>query len=271
MTKKEWVTDLQARLQGHASESKRDWWVRYLRGTASFRGVSMADVRAELHDWYRVHGLAEGSRQKQAGLALELIRQDHTEDKLAGMLLLGEVLMPTANPGCADLLPGFAGLFEEGHLADWNSVDWFCVKVLGPLVERDGEPCARAIGEWRRSTSLWQRRASAVAFVNVVRQGDLFPGFLRMVLESCEELVQSSERFSQTGAGWVLREVSHVAPAQVESFVRKHVADLSREALSSSTKKLSLDVREELMRMHRPRSRTVGDGGAGPKEATRRA
>ena len=213
----------------------------------------MADVRAELHDWYRVHGLAEGSRREQAGLAIELIRQDHTEDKLAGMLLLGEVLIPTDDPGYADLLPGFAGLFEEGHLADWNSVDWFCVKVLGPLVERDKEPCARAIGEWRRSASLWQRRASAVAFVNVVRQGDLFPGFLRMVLHSCEELVRSSERFSQTGAGWVLREVSHVDPALVESFVRKHVADLSREALGSSIRKLSPEVRAELLRLHRPR------------------
>ena len=231
----------------------------------------MADVRAELHDWYRVHGLAEGSRQKQAGLALELIRQDHTEDKLAGMLFLREVLIPMDDPEYADLLPGFAGLFEEGHLADWNSVDWFCVKVLGPLVERDREPCARAIGEWRTSASLWQRRASAVAFVNVVRQGDLFPGFLRFVLESCEELVRSSERFSQTGAGWVLREVSHVDPALVESFVRKHVADLSREALASSIKKLSPEVREELLRLHRPRSRTVGDGAAGPTEATHSA
>lgn len=92
-----------------------------------------------------------------------------------------------------------------------------------------------------------------MAFVNVVRQGDLFPGFLRMVLESCEELVRSSERFSQTGAGWVLREVSHVDPALVESFVRKHVADLSREALGSSIRKLSPEVRAELLRLHRPR------------------
>jgi len=231
----------------------------------------MADVRAELHDWYRVHGLAEGSGQKQADLALELIQQDHTEDKLAGMLLLGEVLIPTDDPGYADLLPGFAGLFQDGHLADWNSVDWFCVKVLGPLVERDREPCARAIGEWRRSSSLWQRRASAVAFVNVVRQGDLFPGFLRMVLESCEELVRSSERFSQTAAGWVLREISRVDPALVESFVRTHVADLSSEALASSSRKLSPEVRAELLRLHRLRSRTLGDGEAGPTEATHSA
>lgn len=219
----------------------------------------MAEVRAELHDWYRIQGLAEGSRLKQAGLALELIRQEHTEDKLAGMLLFGEILIPLEDPGYADLLPGFAGLFDEGHLGDWNSVDWFCVKVLGPLVERDGEPCARAIGEWRRSASLWQRRASAVAFVNVVRQGDFFPGFLLMVLESCKELVQSSERFSQTGAGWVLREVSHVDPSLVESFVRKHLADLSREALVSSVRKLPPEVREELLRLHRTSSLTVED------------
>ena len=56
--------------------------------------------------------------------------------------------------------------------ACWNVCDWFCVKVLGSLVEMEGEACARAIAGWRRAENLWQRRAAGVAFVNLVGRGD---------------------------------------------------------------------------------------------------
>ena len=154
----------------------------------------MGEVRTALHAWYREHGFATWEPTEQVQLALQLIREDHTEDKLAGILFLQEILLPSGRLHHCSLLPAFADLFECGHLADWNAVDWFCVKVLGPLVERDGEPCARAIGEWRTASTLWQRRASAVAFVNLVKRGELFPGFFRIVMASCEVLVGDPER-----------------------------------------------------------------------------
>ena len=51
-------------------------------------------------------------------------------------------------------------LFEQGHIADWNTCDWFCVRVLGPLAEQQGEACARAIAAWKDAPTLWQRRAA---------------------------------------------------------------------------------------------------------------
>ena len=81
--------------------------------------------------------------------------------------------------------------------------------VLGPLVEQQGEPCARAISEWRDADSVWQRRASVVAFANLARKGDQnLPGLTEMVLDNCSHLLGSQERFAQTGVGWVLREHS---------------------------------------------------------------
>ena len=41
------IADLQAVLATHADASKRDWWVRYLKGAAEFRGVSTPTVRRE--------------------------------------------------------------------------------------------------------------------------------------------------------------------------------------------------------------------------------
>jgi|SRR5215211_7881791 len=81
--------------------------------------------------------------------------------------------------------------------------------VLGPLVEQQGEPCAQAIAAWRGANTVWQRRASVVAFANLASKGDqTFPGFTEMVLNNCSHLLGSQERFAQTGVGWVLREHS---------------------------------------------------------------
>ena len=214
----------------------------------------MGEVRTALHAWYREHGFATWEPTEQVQLALQLIREDHTEDKLAGILFLQEILLPSGRLHHCSLLPAFADLFECGHLADWNAVDWFCVKVLGPLVERDGEPCARAIGEWRTASTLWQRRASAVAFVNLVKRGELFPGFFRIVMASCEVLVGDPERFSQTGAGWVLRELSRVDPAAVETFLLDHVEEISREAVQNAVKKLPARSRQMILALHLGRS-----------------
>lgn len=242
MSPSDLIADLQRRLEANATDARRRWWMDYLRGAAVFRGVAMADVRREVHQWHGAHGLDLLDADARSALALGLIREKATEDKLAGMLLFQEMLIPEGAPAHEALLPPFADLFDGGHLADWNAVDWFCVRVLGPLVERDGEPCARAVAAWRSAPTLWQRRASAVAFVNLVGRPELFPGFRSEVLESCVVLTADPERFSQTGAGWVLREVSRADPDAVIGFLRVHGPALSTEAFRSAVKKLPADV-----------------------------
>lgn len=258
MTTTDLLRDLQGRIQDHSSDARRGWWHRYLRGSAVFRGTAMADVRAALHAWVGDHGLSASEPDQQVNLALALLRETPTEDKLAGVLFFQEILLPAGRPDFRELLPAFAALFEEHHLADWNAVDWFCVKVLGPLVERDGEPCARAVAAWREGATLWQRRASAVAFVNLVGRGEVVPGLHAMVLESCRTLVSDPERFSQTGAGWVLREMSRAAPERVEGFLLEHGPRMSAEALKSATKKLPEATRTHLVQLHRTRPAGAG-------------
>lgn len=240
----------QTRLQSHATESTKVWWEKYLRGAASFRGVRMAAVRSELRAWYADHHLDSRTPRSQAGLGLALIRATETEDKLGGILLFQEILIPGGEPRWDTLLPSFERLFEDGHLADWNAVDWFCVKVLGPLIERDGEPCGLAISDWRGGSTLWQRRASAVAFVNLAKREELFPGMHELLLESCGVLVSSPERFSQTGAGWVLRELSRSAPETVLEFVSKNAGRMSREALRNAIKAFPEDVHTRILKSH---------------------
>ena len=248
------IEGLQLRLNAHTTVATREWWTKYLRGAASFRGVKMADVRKAVHAWFREERLGEHlSVGQQKDLALRLLQEDYTEDKLAGVLFLQEILLQAGALDWHSDLPRFARLFEEGFIRDWSICDWFCVKVLGPLVEQQGEACARAISEWRGANSVWQRRSSVVAFANLASKGDQnFPGFTEMVLDNCSHLLGSQERFVQTGVGWVLRELSRWDQGRVVGFVEADLDGFSREALKNAIKYLPPEVTERLLQAYRP-------------------
>jgi 3-methyladenine DNA glycosylase AlkD len=255
------IAGLQSRLNARATAGTREWWTRYLKGAASFRGVKMGAIRTAVHAWFAEERLGErlcDGRQKD--LALMLLEEGYTEDKLAGVLVLQEILLPAGTLDWRSDLPRFVRLFDNGDIRDWNVCDWFCVKVLGPLVERQGEACARAISGWREADGVWRRRASVVAFANLASEGDRnFPGFTEMVLENCAHLLESRERFVQTGVGWVLRELSRSDEDRVVGFVEANLDLFSREGLKNATKYLPPEVAEHLRRTH-PSGTTGGRG-----------
>jgi 3-methyladenine DNA glycosylase AlkD len=246
------ILAFQARLVERADPKTKAWWEAYLKQVIAFRGVKMADTRAVLHEWYVKEEIARHlSQEEQKHLALALFREEHAEDKIAGILFLQEILIPTGAIDWRHDLDRFAALFQEGWIRDWNVCDWFCVKVLGPLIEMEGKPCALAISEWRIAENLWQRRASGVAFVNLAMRGDRnFAGFTDMLLATCAVTVQHQERFSQTGTGWVLRELSLAEPERVSRFVREHVCDFSSESLRTASDKLEPVSKNRLKELH---------------------
>jgi 3-methyladenine DNA glycosylase AlkD len=246
------IVCLQHQLDQRADPKTKAWWERYLKHVISFRGVKMADIRAVLHQWIREEGIDRLPVAQQKELALALIRLDCTEDKLAGILFLQEILLPAAAIYWPDDLPRFADLFQQGYIYDWNTCDWFCVRVLGPLVEQQGAECAYAISAWRTAEPLWQRRAAAVGFVNLAKRGEAnFAGFTDMLLATCAPLVASPERFAQTGAGWVLRELSLAEPAPVITFVEERVGQFTREGLAYATEKLPAESIARFKELHR--------------------
>lgn len=247
------IPALQQRLETHTNTQTQAWWERYLKHALPFRGVKMADIRATVHAWYQDDvkvTLLPANRQKE--LALDLLRQTHAEDKLAGILFLQEILLPAGMIHWRRDLPQFARLFQDGAIGDWNTCDWFCVKVLSPLVQREGEPCARTIAKWQTAKNLWQRRAAGVAFVNLARHGDKnFPGFTAMLLEVCAATVKHPERFAQTGTGWVLRELGQAEPKRVIRFIEDSLASFSAEGLRYALEKMSTQTKTRLTRRYR--------------------
>ena len=229
------IAQLQTELARRADPAKQEWWENYVKG-APFRGVPMPEVRAAVRDWLAAEpGLSVAEKKR---LALDLIRERLSEDKNAGILILSEHVL--ADLGPADLKT-FRRLFEEGHLADWSSCDWFCVKVLGRMLRTspDADRLADELIGWTASDELWLRRAGLVAFVDLAPKGDAaLPGLTERVLTGAERNSRDERRFAQTSVGWVLRELSKAEPEAVRRFVDEHGERLSAEARRAATAKL---------------------------------
>jgi 3-methyladenine DNA glycosylase AlkD len=218
-----WRTLLGSTLEAASDESVRARWEAYLRGAATFRGVSMAGIRRAVRDTWQ-QGLQDMDRTAKLSVALDWFEQPWSEDKLAGVLLIAEHLAPALEDGDAAAL---ARPFERGHISDWNVCDWMCVKAIHRYVTcADGSPDhhrAEAIAAWRDAGSLWQRRAAVVSFVNVAARGEAnFAGFTDLLLEACAANIQFPDRFAHTGPGWALRELSRAEPERVRDFVEAH-------------------------------------------------
>lgn len=227
------------RLEAAADEKTRQWWERYLKGAVPFRGVPMATTRRIVQETWRSTSTDQLSPDAQIALALSQFAQPYCEDKLAGVLALSELLLGQLR---LDHVAALARPFEAGHIEDWSTCDWYCVKVLGRFVEHGDDRRARAeaIAGWRGGATLWQRRAAAVAFVYLAPQGErFFDGFTELLLTVCARNVADSARFSQTSVGWLLRELSRAEPARVQAFVHEHRESMSRKALKAATARLA--------------------------------
>jgi 3-methyladenine DNA glycosylase AlkD len=68
-----------------------------------------------------------------------------------------------------------------------------------------------------------------VFFVNLAPNGDdNWPEFVNTLLETCAINARDQARFSQTGVGWLLQELSKTEPDKVTAFVEQNT--LSKEA-----------------------------------------
>lgn len=236
---------LQASMQEHADAKTKAWWEKYVKESAPFLGVKMPIVRRLVHQWHRENIAGSLVLSEQVDLALALFEEEYTEDKLAGTLCLQEILLPAGALAWQRDVDRFAALFDEGWIYDWNVCDWFCVKVLGPLIEENGLACANRIAEWRSAENLWRARASLVAFVKVAGERDYYPA----VAESCAALIGRPERFAKTAVGWILREISRYDESFVRQVLDDNIERFSSESLRNATKYFGANEQKQYRQM----------------------
>ena len=232
----DFVDDVAGRLAAVAEPATKDWWERYVKGGSSFRGVKMAAIRRAVTEAVTSRGLDVDDPEVVLAHLHRCARQPWTEDKLAGVLLVAEHGLRSLRLDHVDALAQPLG---DGSFADWNIVDWYCVKAVGPFVVSgdDTEARCRAVAGWVDADVLWQRRAGIVAFVDHAAAPELFDGFTDLLFENAETNTSDPTRWSQTSVGWLLRELARREPDRVRAFVEAH-PELSTEARRNALKHL---------------------------------
>ncbi|MEK6903759.1 MAG: DNA alkylation repair protein [Nanoarchaeota archaeon] len=214
---KKLIKTFESQLDKIADKKTKKWWENYVKHNTKFRGVGIPKIREKLKEWYKEEHIERLSPNKQLDLALSFFAEKYAEDKLAGILFLQNYLHNKFDWKL--LILKFEKLFKENYIYDWNICDWFCVRVLGPIIKENRMPCARAISKWNNARNVWQARASLVAFANLTKEKEYLP----LLLDSCSILIKRDERFAKTGVGWILREISKSDKGIVVEFIDKNV------------------------------------------------
>lgn len=242
------ISRIQKELETVASVKTKDWWEKYLKHETPFRGVKMADIRAVVNKEFSKQ--SETPEWKKA-LAYDLIREEHSEDKLAGILILSEHIIDDLS--LEKDLDALALVFDEGYIRDWNICDWFCVKVMSKLAKNQGTSHWHRICAWKDAENQWRKRASCVSFVNLAQE--LKPGSeeTRMIFDMCHQVIQSPWRFHQTAVGWLLREISKKKSMEthVVELIKSNHDYFGDEALSYATRAMSASLKKVLLRSPR--------------------
>lgn len=246
------VRRLQLALDRASSAKSKSWWNRYLKGAIEFRGVGIPRIRSVLADWRCETGVDSRPTADQFRLALRLFEEPVAEDKLACILYLQEYLYDGIP--WRESLRRYGSLFERGLIADWNTCDWFCVRVLGPTIAANGRGCAPAVAEWSASPRLWKARASVVSFVPLIAEPKYYP----LVLRSSAVLIRRDERFAKTAVGWILRDLSKYDSRSVTEFVNENLAYFSTESIRNALKYSPEAMQRTLLEGQRRRRRARG-------------
>ena len=237
------LTKLRKELEANADPKTKEWFDNYLKGAISYRGLKSPLVKTLVKKWHQESILHQYSPISRLDLCVDLIAGSFAEDKFAGTIYIQEFLLQEI--AYETLLDKFNWLFQQGYFYDWSTTDWFCTRVLDPLILKNGMNAANIVASWQSSENLWQRRASIVAF----RRASLQDEYHDLIKKIIATLVMEKERFIQTGIGWLLSDMSKKYPIEVEAIFRQYIQEFSKEVIDRHTK--YLDCHQELKKLKR--------------------
>lgn len=228
-------TTLYEGLRAVATPAQKASAEAYFKGALPFLGVKGPDVDA-------VFKASRGARAKltppaRLSLALRLIDSDPAELRHLGVLLLhaDRKILP------AGWLAPIEGLLDR-RCTNWGTADAFAGRVLRFRLPDDADRAR--ITAWSAAESPWRRRMACVAFVNEAHKG-LYGAEIDVVVRGALAL---DHRFSQLGAGWLLRNRWLAAPAEVEALLLAERGRMRREALRYAIEKMPSALQQDFLR-----------------------
>ncbi len=113
-----------------------------------------------------------------------------------------------------------------GFLKNWGKTDWFCIRVVQPLLRKYPKKTLNLLRRWNSSASLWKRRASVVTFT---RKIGMSGEFTDEALGLCNNLIWDKEDYVRKGVGWALKDNMRGSKKRVLDCVKS----LRRKGVSS--------------------------------------
>jgi 3-methyladenine DNA glycosylase AlkD len=228
--------DLRAALLEGADPAVAAAQSAYHKGVLEHRGWKGPQVEALFKQ--TVPALDALSPSARLDVGLSLLDSPVAEEQSLGGLVLSREKKRLPVDTVARIEP----IFDRRTLG-WATCDLICGRVLR---WRLPDPAERArLDAWSAHPSPWRRRAACVAHVNEARKG--------LYGEEIDRAVRGAlaldHRFSQLGAGWVLRERWLAAPAEVEAFLSVQGPLMRREALRYAIEKMPPALQQRFLHL----------------------
>ncbi len=194
----------------------------YMKSTMPYRGVAMGDVRRIVDDHVRANPCTS---QNEMLTFAQLLWDDATfreERYMALAVCRHRRHHAFQDRGC---LTTYRGFIVDG--AWWDLVDE-ASRLVGELLDTDGDGVTEQIRAWATSDDMWLRRASIICQRHRGTDTDV-----ALLVDAIVANITDPAFFIRKGIGWALRQYARDDPRWVQVFVATHeMSGLSRrEAL----------------------------------------
>ena len=225
-----------AELKQLADEKKAAWWIRYLRNEIEFIGVSIPDSRKIILSFQKENQL---TIPELINVSDNLMTKEIAEYKIAAVLIYQNLILgQIPNSQIVENLNTF---FERKLIFDWNTCDWWCVRVLTSIVDNGSQENVEQIISWYEKEYFWQARAALVPFA----QCKQLKNYSSDLVEPMNNIIKRPERFAKTSVGWLLREISKFDLNYIEDFLFENKKFLTKEVINNALKYADKSKREQ--------------------------
>ena len=167
----------------------------------------------------------------------------------------------------ADLFERVQAWYADGHICNWAEVDVSATLILQPLV-LDGHIEHARFAPWRKSESVWQRRASAVTSIGMIGGQAINAGGIKKgkpvvdravpvleLLEFMRPILNDPHKKVQQGLGWFLRTAWQRFPDETEPWLIENRDQIASLSMRTATEKMDKATKEKVKGPARRRTR----------------
>lgn len=222
----------------------------YLKSDLHFYGVRVPDVRRAVKTLLRAE-----HPDHDAALALaDALWGEVVDGRAVHELRLAavEVLMASPHLVAPADLPWIETHLRECHT--WALVDPLAGAVVAALAVRQPDATLPVLDRWLNDRDFWIRRSAVLAVRGLLAEGREHARFYRY----CATLLPEREFFIRKVLGWALREEAARRPAEVEAWLRAHMAGMNLVTLREPLRKLPPAVAADLRRAYDTRRNSSG-------------